>query len=145
MVVLAFMTSPLAGSGAACADQPGCGASFDMADDQESPSRRVADRDETTLILGMVGISKGRGQRIVECGHGFVERHTMLLDVRCRLFAVPLEAHRTILTCVASIVRLTLPFTCGGPSDRRERGPTSGERLVSRTYSELGIGSCTRS
>src|SRR5438876_1916506 len=52
MVVLAFMTCPLAGSGAACADQPGCGASLDMADDQESPSRRVADRDETTLVLG---------------------------------------------------------------------------------------------
>ena len=24
-------------------------------------------------------------------------------------------------------VRITLPFTCGGPSDRRERGPAAGE------------------
>src|SRR5206468_11940906 len=43
--------------------------------------------------------------------HGLVERRAMLLDVRCGLAAVPLEAHRTILTCVVSPVRLTLPFS----------------------------------
>ena len=37
-------------------------------------------------------------------------------------------------SCVVKVSRklhgfvgLTLPFTCGGPSDRRERGPASGE------------------
>src|SRR6266542_3923557 len=34
--------------------------------------------------------------------------------------------------------RRTLPFTCGGPSDRRERGPPSGERLVRRASADAG-------
>src|SRR5437867_2703961 len=61
----------------------------------------------------MIGISKGRSQRIIEYGDGFVERHTMLLDARCGFVAVPLEAHRTILTYVVCSVRLTiLAFSC---------------------------------
>jgi len=69
-----------------------------MADDQESSSGRVADRDKPTLVVRMIGISKGRRQRVIEHGHGFVERHAVLFDVRCGFAAVPLEAHPAILT-----------------------------------------------
>jgi len=78
------------------ADQPGSGASLNMADDQKSPSRRVAHRDKTTLVLGMIRISEGCSQRIIEHSHGVVERDAVLLGVRYSLGAVPLEAHRTI-------------------------------------------------
>ena len=70
-----------------------------------------------TLVVGMIGISKGRGQGIIEYRHGFVERDAVLLDVRCGFVAVPLEAHRTILTCVVSPVRLTRAVTRRGQNE----------------------------
>src|SRR6266508_4666984 len=100
------MTFPLASDGTACADQSGGDPSLNMANDQESPSGRVADRDQATLVVGMVGISKGGSQGIIEYGDSFVERHAVLLDVRCSFLAIPLEAHRTILTRAVGSVRL---------------------------------------
>lgn len=80
-LLLAFMAFPLVSGGAAGADQSCRRPSLNMANDQESASRRVADRDQPTLLVGMVGISEGRGQRIIEHGDSFVERHVVLLDV----------------------------------------------------------------
>ncbi len=105
-----------------------------MANDQQSASGRVADRDKTTLIVGMIGIFKGRGERIIEYGHGFVERHAVLLDVRRGFVAVPLEAHRTIITCVVSSMRLTPRSAAGG---RAPRAPGPFERDVGAIHGSM--------
>jgi hypothetical protein len=112
-VLLAFMAFPLMSRRAARADQPGYGTALNMADDQESASRGIADCDKTTLVIGMIGISKGRGQGIIEHGHGFVEGQAMLSNVRRGLVTVPLETHRSILTYVVSSVRLTHASAAG--------------------------------
>src|SRR5688572_22069970 len=101
-MLLAFMTSPLASSGAAGADQPGARASFNMADYQEPLTRRVPDRNMAILVVRVIGIAEGRSHRIVEHGHGFVERHAVLLEVRGGLVGIPLETHSPVLTYVVS-------------------------------------------
>ena len=63
-----------------------------MADNQESASGGVADCNEPALVVGMIGILKGRCQGIIEHSDGFVERHAMPLGVRCGFASIPLEA-----------------------------------------------------
>ena len=77
-----------------------------MANHKESSSHGIANCDEMTLVLGMIGICKGCGQGILEHGDGFVEGHAMLLGISSSLLAIPLEAHRTILSRGVAWVRL---------------------------------------
>lgn len=64
-----------------------------MAHDQESAAGGAADSDKPALVVGMIGISKGGSQRIIEYRHGLLEGYAVLLEVRRSLLAVPLEAH----------------------------------------------------
>ncbi len=98
MAVLAFMTFLLASGGAACADQPSCGASLNMADDQGPSPGRVADRDKAH---SRPRIDRGL-QRSPPEDHRIRSRlrrttHDASL-CSLRFGAVPLETHLTTLT-----------------------------------------------
>ena len=102
-MLLAFMTSPLTSSGAASADQPGSRASFNMADYQKPLTRRVPDRNKAILLVRVIRIAEGCRQWIIEDGHGFVERHAVLLEVRGGFVGIPLETHRSVLTYLTAL------------------------------------------
>src|SRR5689334_23631186 len=112
------MTLPLASGGPTGTDQPRRGASLDMAYDEESVPCRVADGHEPILFVRMIWIIKGRGQRIIEYGHGFVERDAVLLKVLPGFASVPLEPHQGIVAWFSRVVRLTLALSSRGERTR---------------------------
>jgi len=112
------MTFPLSGSRTPRADHPGRSASLNMADNQQSPSGRIADRHKATFVAGMIGIPKGRGQRIVECRHSLIERHAVFPDVRWALWGCPTRSASYHLS--VSRPRCAFNASFSGGAEQRE-------------------------
>ncbi len=68
-----------------------------MGHNEQPPARGVPNGNETAFANRVIGIIKGRGERIIEDGDSLVERNTVPPEVLLCLRTIPLELHRAIL------------------------------------------------
>ena len=95
------MLLPLLSSRLPCTDDSNTVAPLDMGDEQQSLPYGMTNRDLSILLVGVVRVWVGHGERIEEHRRGLLDGHTMLTQVRIRLLRIRLILHDSIIASPA--------------------------------------------